>query len=290
MKQTTHKLNKSKQSSSCLYLVATPIGNMGDISNRAIEILSTVDLIACEDTRVSGKLLSYHSISTPLWNYHDHNADKVRPHIIEKLDQGLTVALISDAGTPLISDPGYKLVRDLLAAGHKVEAIPGACSLIIALTVSGLPTDQFFFKGFLPAKSKARQTELQNLDHIPGTIIFFESSNRLLETLEDMHSILGQRQAAVARELTKKFEEVKRGKLDELIQHYKNEGLPKGEIVIVLGSAENEHKLTDQVKELIEITVSQKSVRDTADLISTVTGLSRSIIYDVALEIKNANI
>ncbi len=194
-----------------LYLVATPIGNLADISLRALEVLAGCDVIACEDTRVTRKLTERYGIETPLTPYHEHNAAEARPKILARLARGEAVALVSDAGTPLISDPGYKLVRAAQDAGHAVTAIPGASSVLTALNVAGLPTDRFFFEGFLPPKQAARQKRIAALGAIPATLVLFESGPRLAATLADLAEGLGPRAAAICRELTKLHEEVRRG-------------------------------------------------------------------------------
>src|SRR5215813_12613497 len=197
-----------------LHLVATPIGNLGDITLRALETLAGVDIIACEDTRITRRLTERYGISAQLKPYHEHNAEAARPKILEQLSQGASIALVSDAGTPLISDPGFKLVREVSAAGHAVFALPGPSSVLAALSVAALPTDRFFFEGFLPAKSTARRTRLAALARIDATLVMFESGHRVQDTLGDLAEIMGDREAAICRELTKLHEEVKRGDLE----------------------------------------------------------------------------
>ena len=216
-----------------LHLVATPIGNLGDFSARAIEVLKGADVIACEDTRVTGKLTHAFGITTKLIAYHEHNAERMRPRILARLKAGERVALVSDAGTPLISDPGFKLVREAAAERISVLAVPGPSAALAALIVSGLPTDRFFFQGFLPAKSGARKVILAEIGAIPATLIVFEAARRLDETLAEMASVLGEREAAVGRELTKLHEEVQRGTFSVLANHYA-EHPGKGEAVIVI--------------------------------------------------------
>src|SRR5262252_2413407 len=199
-----------------LYLVATPIGNLGDITLRALELLAGVDVIACEDTRVTRKLTERYGITTPLTPYHEHNATEARPRLLARLADGEAVALVSDAGTPLISDPGYKLVRAACEAGHAVTALPGPSSVLAALSVAGLPTDRFFFEGFLPAKQAPRQKRVAELANIPATLVLFESGSRLAATLTDLAATFGKRAAATCRELTKLHEEVRRGDLETL--------------------------------------------------------------------------
>ena len=203
-----------------LHLVATPIGNLRDITLRALETLAAADLIACEDSRVSRRLLDHYGIATPLTPYHEHNAAAARPKLLARLAEGQAVALISDAGTPLVSDPGFKLVREAQEAGYMVTALPGPSAALAALTVAGLPTDRFCFEGFLPPKEGQRRTRIGELAAIPATLILFESGPRLARALSDLADGLGDRPAAVCRELTKLHEEVRRGSLPELAQHY----------------------------------------------------------------------
>ena len=217
-----------------LHIVATPIGNLGDITLRALEALAGADLIACEDTRVTRKLLDRYGIATPLTPYHEHNAAKARPMLLRRLAEGAAIALVSDAGTPLISDPGYKLVRAAQDAGHTVTALPGASAVMAALTVAGLPTDQFLFAGFLPPKEAARRARIAELARIPATLVLFEAGPRLAATLADLAAGLGeQREAALCRELTKLHEEIRRGDLATLAESYADDA-PRGEIVLVI--------------------------------------------------------
>lgn len=216
-----------------LYLVATPIGNLADITHRAIEVLNKVALIACEDTRHTRKLLQHYGISTKTVSYHEHNEQQRAQDLIEVLKRGDDVAVVSDAGTPAISDPGFRLVRAAIENDVTVVPVPGPSALISALVAAGLPTDEFFFGGFLPARANARRTRLSELRAVPGTLVFYEAPHRLAETLKDAHEILGEREAVVARELTKLHEELKRGRLSELAQHYVNEE-PRGEIVLLI--------------------------------------------------------
>src|SRR6195256_1723977 len=217
-----------------LHLVATPIGNLGDITLRALETLAGVDIIACEDTRITRRLTERYAISGLLKPYHEHNAATARPKILEKLAQGASIALVSDAGTPLISDPGFKLVREVCAAGHAVIAVPGASSVLTALSVAALPTDRFFFEGFLPARQVARRTRLTELARIDATLVMFESGNRVQDTLADLSDIMGGRDAAICRELTKLHEDIKRAPVPELARAA--DALEtRGEFVLVLG-------------------------------------------------------
>jgi 16S rRNA (cytidine1402-2'-O)-methyltransferase len=215
-----------------LYIVATPIGNLGDLSPRAAHVLANASVIAVEDTRVTAVLLRHIGAKRPMIAYHDHNADRVRPGLIARLGSE-AIALVSDAGTPLISDPGYKLVRDARAAGHAVATIPGPCAAVAALTLAGLPTDRFLFMGFLPARAGAKAEAIAEVAVIRATLVFYESGPRLAATLATLQQGLGDREAAVAREITKKFEEAVTGTLSSLAARY-SDAPPRGEIVIVV--------------------------------------------------------
>jgi 16S rRNA (cytidine1402-2'-O)-methyltransferase len=216
-----------------LYLVATPIGNLSDITHRALEVLRDVDLIACEDTRHTHKLLSHYGITTKTISYHQHNEQQRTAQLIDQLQQGHNIAIVSDAGTPSISDPGFRLVRAAIENEVTVVPVPGPSALISALIAAGLPTDEFFFAGFLPARSNARRARLSELQSVPGTLIFYEAPHRLASTLKDAYEILGERDAVVARELTKVHEEIRRGRLSELSNHYES-AEPRGEIVVLI--------------------------------------------------------
>lgn len=272
-----------------LYVTATPIGNAADITARALDVLARADLVLCEDTRVTSKLFAIHNISAKTAPYHDHNASEMRPRILKRLEAGEAIALVSDAGTPLVSDPGLKLVQEAVAAGHNVTALPGASSVLAALTLAGLPTDRFFFAGFLSSKQEARRKELAELGQIPSTLVFLESANRLAAVLADMAAALGGRQAAVARELTKKFEEVRRGSLGDLAAHYAEAGAPKGEIVIVAGPPEKRAALcAHEVDAMIENALARASLKDAVAEVVSMTGLPRRDIYARALELSGA--
>jgi 16S rRNA (cytidine1402-2'-O)-methyltransferase len=269
-----------------LYLVATPIGNLGDITLRALETLCHADLIACEDTRVTGKLLAAYRIDVPMTPYHDHNAAAARPKLLARLREGACIALVSDAGTPLVSDPGFKLLSAAIDAGIHVSVLPGASASLAALTLSGLPVDRFFFAGFLPPKAGPRQKALTELAAVPATIVFFESGPRLPESLSDMAAALGARAAAVVRELTKLYEEVRRGGLAELAAHYRDAGSPKGEIVVVVGPPAQGPALDDQALDtLIGDALANMSLRDAAEAVAGSTGLPKKQIYARALEL-----
>ncbi|MEX2298269.1 MAG: 16S rRNA (cytidine(1402)-2'-O)-methyltransferase [Dongiaceae bacterium] len=236
---------KAGATTGTLAIVATPIGNLGDITKRAIETLAAADLVLCEDTRVTGRLLAHLGLKRPLRPYHDHNAARMRPEILQLLAMGQTVALVSDAGTPLISDPGYRLVRDAIAAGHTVTPLPGASALLAALAIAGLPTDRFLFAGFLPPKSAARRAAIAEFRTLRATLLFYESGPRLAGMLADLADILGPREAAVARELTKLYEETRRDRLDALAAHYAAAGGPKGEIVVLVGPPDEDAAILD---------------------------------------------
>ena len=267
-------------------IVATPIGNADDISRRAIETLKSCDAIACEDTRVTGPLMARLGIATPLVAYHEHNAARMRPAILARLKAGETLALVSDAGTPLVSDPGYKLVRAAIAEGLRVTTVPGPSAALAALVLSGLPSDRFMFAGFLAPKSAARRRELQDLAAIPATLVFFESANRLAAALADMAATLGEREAAVAREMTKMFEEVRRGSLAVLADHYGTAGPPKGEVAIVVGPPAAQSRPDDaEIDRLLAAALTKESLRDAVASVTAATGLPRREIYGRALRL-----
>ena len=217
-----------------LYLVATPIGNLADITHRALQVLSDVDLIACEDTRHTHKLLNHYGITTKSISYHEHNEQQRAAELIDRLKQGTSIAVVSDAGTPSISDPGFRLVRAAIENEIVVVPVPGPSALITALIAAGLPTDEFFFAGFLPSRTNARRTRLGELQSVPGTLIFYEAPHRLAATLQDAYEILGEREAVVARELTKLHEEIRRGLLSKLAADYTEKTDLRGEIVVLI--------------------------------------------------------
>jgi len=270
-----------------LYLVATPIGNMGDITLRALDLLRSADAIACEDSRVTTKLLQRYDIRARLIAYHDHNGEAARPDILRRLAGGQVVALVSDAGTPLISDPGYKLVRAVVEAGHRVTALPGPSSVLAALSLAGLPTDRFLFAGFLPPRSEARRKALGELKTVPATLVFLEGVSRLPEALADMADMLGAgRGAAVARELTKMFETVRRGTLAELAALYAAEGPPKGEVVVVVGPPADEAMAEGDLDAALTAAMAHSSLREAANAVAAATGLPRRQVYARALALK----
>ncbi len=268
-----------------LYVVSTPIGNLGDITLRALAVLNSADLICAEDTRRSGKLLSHFGIRAPVRAYHEHNAERERPKLLRALAEGQSVALVSDAGTPLISDPGYRLVEACLDEGRRVFAVPGAAAPVTALVAAGLPTDTFTFAGFLPAKKVARRARLGELAAMPGTLIFFEAQSRIGASLNDMAEVLGARPAAVARELTKLHEEVVRGTLPELSERFEGQTV-KGELVVVVGpGVASEVSDADIVARLSDV-LADASLRDAARLVANETGAAKSRVYDLALQVK----
>jgi len=280
-------VNKNSQTiASGLYIVATPIGNLGDITLRALDTLRAADIVACEDTRVSGKLLSHFGIKARTTSYHDHNSETKRPQLLAELQNGKIVVLISDAGTPLISDPGYKLVKEAGELGIKVIPIPGASSVITALSVSGLPTDRFLFTGFLPAKAVAKEKAITELASIPATLVLFESVHRLPDTLQALAKQLGEREAVIARELTKLHEELRRGALPELAEHYAEAGEPKGEVVIVIAPPPAVPPSDIDIDSLLREALKTLSVKDAAAQVAKQAGLPRQEIYAKALHIK----
>lgn len=270
-----------------LHIVATPIGNLRDITLRALDVLHGADLIACEDTRVFAKLASHYGIAAPIVAYSDATQDDAEPRLLRALAAGKRVALVSDAGMPLISDPGYRLVRAALAGGHFVTAAPGASALPTALALSGLPTDRFYFGGFLPAREGERRRAIAAAGSVPSTLVFFEAPHRLGPSLADLAELLGPRPAAIARELTKLFEEVRRGPLDELARHYAGHPNVKGEIAIVIGPPEPAAApRPGAVDEALRLAMAGASVKDAAAEVAARYGLQRREVYARALELK----
>ena len=268
-----------------LHVVATPIGNLGDITIRALETLAGVDLILAEDTRHSRHLLDHYGITVHLSAYHEHNAERVRPEILARLAAGEALALISDAGTPLVSDPGYKLVVEAAKAGVAVHPLPGASALLAALVAAGLPTDRFLFEGFLPPKTEARRVRLNALAGIEASLVFYEAPQRLAASLADLAAELGPRPAAVARELTKLHETVHRAPLDELAAYYAA-AETKGEIVIVVGPPPERGPVDDETvrRELSEL-LAEHTTKDAAAILAARHGLPRRDVYARALEL-----
>jgi 16S rRNA (cytidine1402-2'-O)-methyltransferase len=269
-----------------LYILATPIGNARDISLRALEVLKACDVIAAEDTRVTAKLLAIHGVSKPLIAYNDHNGAEMRPKILARLEQGQAVVLVSDAGTPLVSDPGYKLVRAAIAANLPIVALPGPSAVLAGLTLSGLPSDRFLFAGFLSSKAGERKTMLEEVKGVRATLIFFESAQRLSESLAAMAEILGNRDVVMARELTKLHEEVRRGPLTELAAHYEKQGAPKGEVTLLVAPPQAAAPDMARIDAALKSALAFMPVKAAAELIAGLTDGSRKEIYARALELK----
>lgn len=271
-----------------LYLVATPIGNARDITLRALDILASADVLAAEDTRSLRRLLDLHGLAPgdrPLLSYHDHNGPKMRPRLLGLLAEGRSVAYASEAGTPLLADPGFDLARDASAAGHAVTAAPGASALLAALSLAGLPTDRFLFGGFLPNAQAARKAALAELAQVPATLVFYESPRRAQAMLEDAAEMLGaSRPAALCRELTKRFEEVRQGSLMELAQGARDTP-PKGEVVVVIGRGDSENVSESDVEAELRAALDRMSLKDAADAVARATGAKRRDVYQMALRI-----
>ena len=271
-----------------LYVVATPIGNLRDITLRALDILGAASRVYAEDTRVTRTLLDAYGLKPKLGAYHEHNAESARAEILAALDAGETVALVSDAGTPLISDPGFKLTRAVLEAGHRVVPAPGASALLAALVASGLPSDRFLFAGFSPAKTVARRTAFDELADVQATLIFYETGPRLAESLADMAAAFGPRPASVARELTKLFEEVRRDTLDVLAAHYAEAGAPKGEIVVVIAPPPEAAEIDDAALDaFLRQALTRGSVKEAASEAHQHFGIARKRAYARALALKS---
>ena len=268
-----------------LYLVATPIGNLGDITLRALATLARADTIYCEDTRHSGTLLAHYGITRPTRPYHEHNAQRERPRILAELAAGNAVALISDAGTPLVSDPGYKLVRETVAAGHRVVSLPGPSAALAALTSAGLATDTFLFAGFLPPKQAARRARLARLQEVPATLVLFEAPQRLAGSLEDIGQVLGARDVAVARELTKLHEEVRRGTPAELAR-WAAEAAPRGEMVVLVGPPLPQAVTDEAIAAKLTPMLSVMSLSDAAKAAADDLGVAKARVYDIGIALK----
>lgn len=286
--------DKSKSppaSGGTLFIVATPIGNLGDMTFRAVEALKQATVIACEDTRVSRTLLAHFGITTPTISYRDHNDATARPQIMQRLQRGESVALISDAGTPLISDPGYPLVAEAREQGIAVVPIPGVSSVITALSASGLPTDRFTFLGFPPPKAKARQDYFRKIAAIPVTLVLLESPQRLAATLKDAAELLGDREAVVARELTKHYEEFTRGTLSELYADYESRERIRGEIVLIIGPKEAAETMNDEdIDTMLRTAMEEMGVKQAAEVVAAASGESRSALYQRALKLKEPKV
>lgn len=268
-----------------LYLVPTPIGNLRDLTFRALDVLAGVDLIVCEDTRVTAKLLKAFGLKKSMRVYNDHATEKDRNAIVKIIEEGESVALVSDAGTPLVPDPGFKLVRQIIAQGHMVTSLPGPSAILPALQLSGLPSDAFSFVGFLPARSGPRKAILEKWKDRTGTLICFETGPRLEESLKDIKKVMGDRPAAIARELTKLYEEVRRGRLSDLIEDVSQNGAPKGEIVLVIGENKTEEISEDTIEGQLKAALKTLSVRDAADMVAQATGKPKKTIYQLALKL-----
>lgn len=270
-----------------LHIVATPIGNLRDVTIRALATLAAADAVLAEDTRVTRTLLAHYGITTPLVAYHEHSNDAVRERMVARLKAGEALALVSDAGTPLVSDPGYKLVQAAIEAGIGIVPVPGPSAVTTALVAAGLPTDRFFFEGFLPQKAGARRNRLEALVHVPGTLVLFESPHRLIEMLADAAAILGpDRAAAVTRELTKLYETVRRDSLGSLAERFAAEGPPKGEIVVVIGPATAQAAGPEDDATLdaaLRAALARHSIKDAASLVADETGQPRRQVYARAL-------
>jgi 16S rRNA (cytidine1402-2'-O)-methyltransferase len=271
-----------------LYIIATPIGNLEDITYRAVRILGEVDLIAAEDTRHSLKLLNHFGISKPLTSYFDHNQQFKGERILNALRRGKSVALISDAGTPCISDPGFQLVRDAVAENIPVVPVPGACAAVAALAASGLPTDNFTFAGFPPSRQGKRRTFLSDMNALPGTLVLYEAPHRLVGTLSDIREILGERQVIVARELTKIYEEFIRGSASEVIAAV-SQDIVRGEVVILIAAGEGTPQETEPLEQVLDRLMADGtlSIKDVAKQAAIISGVSRSEAYSEALRLKN---
>lgn len=270
-----------------LHVVATPIGNLADVTLRALATLAAADRIACEDTRITRRLLDRYGINRPLTAYHEHNAEAKRPELLAALQRGEAVALVSDAGTPLVSDPGYRLVRAAAEAGHRVIPVPGPCAALAGLVAAGLPTDTFLFAGFLPSRGGPRTSRLRSLSGVPATLVFYESPRRLVASLAAMADILGRdRSAAVARELTKHFEEVRRGGLGSLAEHYRQAGEPKGEVVVLVGPPNAAAGGEIDVDAALAEALSRLKPADAASEVARATGRPRRALYARALELR----
>lgn len=268
-----------------LYLVATPIGNLGDITLRALAVLQRADRIYCEDTRHSRRLLERYAITRPLGAYHEYNASVERPRILAAIADGARVALVSDAGTPLVSDPGFKLVRAAVEAGFAVTCLPGASAVLAGLTLSGLPCESFHFAGFLPPKDGERRRRLEVLRQVPGTLVLFEAPGRVAATVRTMAQVLGERPAAVARELTKLHEEVVRGGLGELAARLQDVE-PRGEYVILVGPGVATAVGEDDVRAALRAAMTDRPLRSAVDEVATGLGIARKRVYELALALK----
>jgi 16S rRNA (cytidine1402-2'-O)-methyltransferase len=271
-----------------LYVVATPIGNLADITLRALAVLERADIIYCEDTRHSRTLLAHYSISRPLRAYHEHNAERERPQILAELAGGKRIALISDAGTPLISDPGYKLVRAAIGEGHAVTSLPGASAVLTALAAAGLATDTFLFAGFLPSRQVARGSRLAELKAVSATLVFFESPSRLADSIADIRAVLGDREMVIARELTKLHEEMRRGSPAELAR-WAETSAPRGEIVILIAPPSSAEVTDEAILSSLRPLLAEQSLRDAAKAVADDLGVAKGRVYDLGLALKRGD-
>ena len=281
---------KSIKLSPGLYFVSTPIGSARDITLRALDILANADVLAAEDTRTLKKLLEIHGIklkNRSLISYHDYNGSKRRPKLLAYLENGKSVAYASEAGTPLIADPGFSLLNEVLSLGNNVTSAPGPCALIAALTVAGLPTDRFYFEGFLPSNKSQRELKFRELKSYPGTLIFYESAKRLNDTLVKATEVFGgKRQGVICRELTKKFEDIQRGSLKKLSEFYCDKNI-KGEVVLLVAGAGNPDIHQSEIEQHVKDALKFMSVKDSAEAVALAFNLPRRDIYQLALQIKS---
>ena len=267
-----------------LYIVATPIGNLGDITMRSVDVLSRCDAVACEDTRVTGKLMKHLGLSKQLWRYNDYSEERDRKRMVQAMhDQA--IVLVSDAGTPLISDPGYRLVQDAREAGIMVTSLPGACAAVVGLTMSGLPNDKFLFSGFLPSKEQARAKALESVAETDATLVFYETGRRLIKSLEAIRTVLPGRIVSVARELTKIFEECRTDTPEALIEHY-SANPAKGEIVLMVGPPIETHFGEEEADTLLRAALEEDKPSQAAGKVAKATGLDRKTLYARALELR----
>ncbi len=276
-----------------LFVVATPIGNLADMSRRAVEVLNSVDRIAAEDTRRTGRLLQHYAIHTPMVALHEHNERELAPELVQQIEAGQTLALVSDAGTPLISDPGYRMVRLAREAGVAIVPVPGPSALVAALSVSGLPTDHFVFEGFLPSRQLARKVRLEALRSESRTLIFYEASHRVLDCLKDMLVAFGvERHAVLARELTKQFETIRDGTLQDLLRWASDDpNQQKGEFVILVEGeqAAEAHAVDAEAERILSLLLEELPIKTAAKLTARITGVNKRALYDRALQIKTTN-
>lgn len=292
-RKTNDRAKRSKSERAlapALYLVATPIGNASDITLRALDVLAAADVVFAEDTRVTSKLLAIHGLNRPLHSYREHNASRAERDIVRHLEEGRSVALVSDAGTPLISDPGESLVDTVVRHGFEVVPVPGPSAALAALTASGIATDRFFFVGFLPARATERRRAIRALENVPGTLILYEAPSRIADCLADLASLFGARPAAVARELTKIHEEIRRGSLSDLAAHYAAQAEVKGEIVVIVAPPnEVAQPSTASMDERLTEELQRHPVKDAAAIVAAALGLPRRTVYARALELKQAS-